>query len=72
MGISPKLFLDQLNALINGKLEGRKEAVHKLLFSVVKREVNSHHYRRPPIFSMKQAYKDLMTFQTINENLQTS
>ena len=49
--------------------EGRKEAVHKLLFSVVKREVNCCHYRRSAIFAMKQAYKDLMTFQTINENL---
>ena len=40
--ISPKLFVDRLNAWINGKLVSGE--VRKLFFSVVKREFNSRHY----------------------------
>ena len=40
--ISPKLFVDRLNAWINRKLVSGE--VRKLFFSVVKREFNSRHY----------------------------
>ena len=40
--ISPKSFIDQLNACINRKLVSGE--VQKLFFSVVKTEFNSRHY----------------------------
>ena len=53
--------------------------VRKLLFSVVKRELNSrlHLYKAfttwyPALFALRQSRVDLMRFQTIDKNVRTS
>ena len=57
---------------INRKSVSRK--VHKRFLSVVQREFNSCHHNllHCALFSLRQSYMDLMTFQTVDLNVQRS
>ena len=66
-GISKKLFLDQLNALLNRKLVSAE--VLKLLFSVAKKEFKSRHYS---ILHFLLSGGRMWTFPTIDQNLRKS